>query len=73
MKICIELDEEMEERWNDAKENFEETVERLGDTPMPIKVSLTNSRILKGVLREREPISYLCVFDRKEIESMKKR
>lgn len=29
-------------------------------------------QILKGVLREWDPISYLCVFDREEIELMKK-
>lgn len=72
MKICIELDEEMQEQWKDAKENLEDTIERLGDTRAPTKVSLTNSQTLKGVLREWEPIDYLCVFDRKEIELMKK-
>ena len=72
MKICIELDEEMKERWDSAKENFKDTIERLGETLGETKVSLTNSQILKGVLREWEPISYLCVFDREEIEVMKK-
>jgi hypothetical protein len=72
MKICIELDEEMKERWDDAKDNLEDTIKRYGETEGETQVSLTNSQILKGVLREWDPISYLCVFDREEIELMKK-
>jgi hypothetical protein len=72
MKICIELDEEMKERWDDAKDNLEDTIKRYGETDGETQVSLTNSQVLKGVLREWDPISYLCVFDREEIELMKK-
>jgi hypothetical protein len=68
MKICIELDEEMQERWDDAKDNLKNTIRKFhGDT-----IALTNSDVLKGILREWGPIYYMSMFSSKEIEDIKR-
>jgi hypothetical protein len=68
MKICIELDEEMQERWDDAKDNLKNTIGKFRGIPIP----LTNSDVLKGILREWSPIFYMCMFSSEEIEAMKR-
>jgi len=68
MKICIELDEEMQERWDDAKDNLKNMIRKFhGDT-----IALTNSDVLKGILREWGPIYYMSMFSSKEIEDIKR-
>jgi hypothetical protein len=46
MKICIELDEEMEKQWNSAKESLEEEFHRQNDA----SVSFTDSEVFGGIL-----------------------
>jgi len=76
MKICIELDEEMKEKWLVAKESLEEEFVYQYETV----VSLSDSEVLRGILKgwesaddDRIPMFYARSFSDKEIEAMKNR
>ena len=76
VKLCIELDNEMQEWWNDAKERIEEAFE----DDAKVYIPLTDSEIFKAILYgwdlEDPPIVknafYVLSFSEEEIEAMKK-
>ena len=76
MKICIELDEEMQKIWNDAKESLEEEFSRQNDT----SISFTESEVFGGILAgwpaaeyTTTPMFYVWALSDEEVEKMKTR
>jgi hypothetical protein len=76
MKICIELDEEMQEQWNTAKESLEGEFNRQNDT----HVSFTDSEVFGGILAGWWTAEYSMVqmlyawkFSDEDVERMKSR
>lgn len=75
VKLCIELDNEMQEWWKVAKEEIEEAFE----DEAKIYIPLTDSEIFKGILNSwdsEDPtilkaIWYVLSFSEEEIEAMK--
>ena len=76
MKICIELDEEMEKQWNSAKESLEEEFNRQNDS----SVFFTDSEVFGGILegwniaeRSMVQVFYAWKFSKEDISRMKQR
>jgi len=57
MKICIELNEEMKEMWEYAREGLEKAFSEYYEA----SVSLTDSEILKGILKGWDFAESACV------------
>jgi len=76
VKLCIELDEELESNWNRMKAELEGAFEYIhGKT-----VNLTNVELIKGLLYcfdlsigEAADINFARLFDEEEIEEMHRR
>jgi len=76
MKICIELDKEMKEKWEYAKEALEEAfIDHHG-----ISVSFTDSEILAGLLlgwdfaeTTRTPFFYAASFSDDDVQVLTNR
>jgi hypothetical protein len=76
MKICVELDKEMEERWEYAKE----ALEKAFVDHHSISVSLTDSEILAGLLlgwdfaeTARTPFFYTASFGDDDVQALANR
>lgn len=76
MKICVELDEEMEKQWNSAKESLEEEFNRQNGAT----VSFTDSEVFGGILdgwsiaeRSMVQVIYAWKFSKEDICRMKQR
>jgi len=76
VKLCIELDKELESNWNDMKAELEGAFEYVHG----VSVSLTNTELIKGLLYcfdlsigEAANIFFARLFDKEEIEGMHRR
>jgi hypothetical protein len=76
MKLCIELDEESQKRWNWIKEDLEDTFEYVHEKPVPIADSIVFECLLycyEEGNNESFPIHFADSVSEEEIASMSQR
>lgn len=71
MKICIELDEEMKDRWNVVREELEDELEYVYKVSVALPDNLVLLGLLDGFANELVEMQFPGRFTKTELEAMK--
>lgn len=72
MKLCIELDKEMEERWKSVREELEHQLKYVYRMSVILPDNLVSLGLLDGFANELVEMQFPGRFTKTELEAMKK-
>ncbi|MGD0716793.1 MAG: hypothetical protein ABR979_01830 [Halobacteriota archaeon] len=73
MKICIELDEKMEEMWETVKRNFEFAFRRTHEVSVTLPDYIVFEGLLEGFENEMVTMFFPAKFTDEQVQIMSKR